>query len=67
MKPSALRQKTNEDLRETLAKLQQERFKVRMLHYTGQLDNMARLGQMRREIAQILTILRERELTAGQA
>ena len=34
---------------------------------TGQLDNTARLGLVRREIARIATLLREREIAAADA
>ena len=34
---------------------------------TGQLDNSARLGRSRRDIARILTVLREKEIAAAEA
>lgn len=46
----------------------QELFNLRFQKASGQLTNTARGGQVRREIARIKTILRERELTAeGEA
>jgi large subunit ribosomal protein L29 len=34
---------------------------------TGQLDNVSEIGKARREIARILTVLREREIAAAEA
>ncbi|PKO24131.1 MAG: 50S ribosomal protein L29 [Chloroflexi bacterium HGW-Chloroflexi-1] len=44
----------------------QEKFNLRFQYATGQLKNTARLGQVRREIARLRTILRERELAAAR-
>jgi large subunit ribosomal protein L29 len=50
-------------LRETKAEL----FNLRFQHVTGQLDNSARLGQVRRDIARIKTLLRAHEIAAAEA
>jgi large subunit ribosomal protein L29 len=50
-----------------LAEAKQESFNLRFQNVTGQLDNTARLTQVRREIARINTILREREIAAAEA
>ncbi|HRJ40232.1 MAG: 50S ribosomal protein L29 [Caldilineaceae bacterium] len=44
----------------------QELFNLRFQRASGRLTNSARPGQVRREIARIKTILRERELAAEQ-
>jgi len=47
--------------------LRQEMFNLRFQHATRQLENTARLPQVKREVARVLTVLRERELAgAGQ-
>ncbi len=47
--------------------LRQEMFNLRFQHATRQLENTARLPQVKREVARVLTVLRERELVgAGQ-
>ena len=43
-----------------------EMFNLRFQYATGQLKNTARLGEVRREIARLRTILRERELAAAE-
>jgi large subunit ribosomal protein L29 len=60
-----LRDMTNEELVDHLADAKQEKFNLRFQIATNQLDNTARLGEVKREIARTLTILREREL-AGE-
>ncbi len=52
---------------EKLSEAKQESFNLRFQNVTGQLDNTARLNQVRREIARINTILREREIAAAEA
>ena len=50
-----------------LAETKDELFKLRLTHVTGQLDNYARLGQLRREVARVNTELRAREIAAHEA
>ncbi|TNY38807.1 50S ribosomal protein L29 [Thermomonospora catenispora] len=45
-----------------LKEAKEELFNLRFQAATGQLDNHARLRQVRREIARIYTVMREREL-----
>ena len=40
---------------------------MRFQNATGQLDNSARIGDVRREIARLNTLLREREIAAAEA
>jgi large subunit ribosomal protein L29 len=64
---SELREASESELETRLAETQQELFNLRFQHVTGQLDNYARLGQVRREVARIQTVLREREIAAAEA
>ena len=63
----AVRDLPDHDLVERLSESKQELFNLRFQHVTGQLDNSARLGQLRKDIARINTELREREITAAEA
>ncbi|TXL58056.1 50S ribosomal protein L29 [Aeromicrobium terrae] len=51
-----------ETLEEKLKEAKEELFNLRFQNATGQLDNTARLKTVRREIARIYTVIREREL-----
>ena len=62
-----LRNLADEELVERLAEAKSELFNLRFQHVTGQLDNHARLGQVRREVARLATLLREREIAAAEA
>jgi large subunit ribosomal protein L29 len=62
-----LREMDEEELLGALAEAKQELFNLRFQHVTGQLDNYARLGQVRKDIARMNTILREREIDAAEA
>ena len=61
MTPSELREMTNEELVEALAEAKEERFNLRFQLATNQLDNHARVKDVKADIARILTVLRERE------
>ncbi len=65
-KATELRELPVEELEQRLAETKEELFNLRFQNATGQLDNYKRLGQLRKEIARVMTILRERELT-GEA
>jgi large subunit ribosomal protein L29 len=51
-----------DDLETKLKDAKEELFNLRFQNATGQLDNSARLKTVRREIARIYTVIREREL-----
>ncbi|MCY3650136.1 MAG: 50S ribosomal protein L29 [Acidimicrobiaceae bacterium] len=55
------------DLIERLSEAKEELFNLRFQFATGQLDNPARLKQVRRDIARTLTELRAREIAAAEA
>ena len=54
-------------LADKLGETKQELFNLRFQHATGQLENNARLGLTRREVARINTELRTREIAAAEA
>lgn len=62
MKTSEIRSMSNADLGKQLDDSYQELFNLRFQRVAGQVTNTSRFGQVRRQIAQIKTILREREL-----
>jgi ribosomal protein L29 len=67
-KPGAgLRDLDDTELETRLAESKAELFNLRFANVTGQLDNSARLGQVRHDIARIKTLLREREIAAAEA
>jgi len=66
MTGAELRQKDTDELRALADELQEELFRLKMQHHTGQLDRVSRLKQTRRQVARVLTILRERELSSQQ-
>jgi large subunit ribosomal protein L29 len=56
MKPPDLRAMTVDQLDDEFLKLRKERFNLRFQRATGQLENTARVRQVRRDIARIKTI-----------
>jgi large subunit ribosomal protein L29 len=52
---------------DALGDAKKEHFNLRFQHVTGQLDNTSRLTEVRRQIARINTILRQREIAAAEA
>ncbi len=62
MKALELRDLENEDLQLREQELKEELFNLRFKLATGQLDNHARIKQVKTDIARIRTILREREI-----
>ena len=60
MKAADVRMMTVDQLNDELLKLKKERFNLRFQRATGQLENTARVRQVRRDIARIMTILGER-------
>ncbi len=54
------------ELEGRLAEARQELFNLRFQIVTGQLDNNARIAQVKREVARIHTILREREIAEAE-
>jgi large subunit ribosomal protein L29 len=59
-----LRKQDADDLRKALNTRRQELMDLRFSHATGALENPGRLGTVKREVAQILTVLNERSRSA---
>ncbi|NLW02909.1 MAG: 50S ribosomal protein L29 [Clostridiaceae bacterium] len=57
-----LREKTRDELNEELNELKAELFKLRFQHATSQLENPMMLKQVKKDIARVKTIIREKEL-----
>jgi large subunit ribosomal protein L29 len=66
-KSAELRNMDTEELEVRLSDTRQELFNLRFQLVTGQLDNNARVGQVRRQVARIETVLREREIEAAES
>jgi large subunit ribosomal protein L29 len=64
MKASELREMTDRELQDRLRQSREELFRLRFQHATKQLGNPMRLSAVRRDVARILTILRQREQAA---
>ena len=60
MKSADIRVMTLDQLGDELLKLKKERFNLRFQRATGQLENTARVRQVRRDIARIETIARQK-------
>jgi large subunit ribosomal protein L29 len=62
MKVQELRKLSDKDLDQKLSDLKEELFNLRFQHATGQLDNVMRIREVKRTIARVKTIQRQREL-----
>ena len=67
MKAIDLRELTAQELQERLEESKEELFNLRFQLATNQLDNTARLGELRKDIARLATVIREQELEAWAA
>ncbi len=61
MKAKELKNLSNEELAKKLDELKKDLFMLRMQHATNQLDNPMRLNAVKKDIARIKTIIREKE------
>jgi large subunit ribosomal protein L29 len=64
MKPKDVRALTDDALGDELMKLKKEQFNLRFQKASGQMENTARVRQVRRDIARIRTVQAERAATA---
>ena len=62
MKANELREKTTAELESQLTSLKKDLFFLRMQHATNQLENPLKIQSVKKDIARVKTILREREL-----
>ena len=67
MKAADARLMTLDQLNDELLKLKKERFNLRFQRATGQLENTARVRQVRRDIARIQTIARQKQASEPRA
>ncbi|CAI9406397.1 50S ribosomal protein L29 [Pleomorphomonas sp. T1.2MG-36] len=65
MKANDVRAMTPDQLEDEMAKLKKEQFNLRFQKATGQLDNTSRVRVVRRDIARIQTVLRDKRATAN--
>ncbi|TFZ41824.1 50S ribosomal protein L29 [Soehngenia longivitae] len=63
MKAKEIRQMSDKELNAKLLDLKSELFNLRFQMATGQLDNPMRINSVKRDIARVKTIARERELS----
>jgi len=66
VKIEELRDAPVDELMDALVEAKEERFNLRFQVATNQLDNTARLKEVKKEIARILTVLREREMAEAK-
>ena len=62
-----LRELNDTELEHRLGEAKEELFNLRFQNATGQLDNLSRIPLVRRSVARIETLLREREIAAAEA
>lgn len=65
MKTEDIRSKSGDELNDQLLQLKKEQLNLRFQKASGQLENTARVGAVRRDIARIKTILGERARAAA--
>jgi large subunit ribosomal protein L29 len=61
MKASQMREQTVEDLRDKERDLCEQLFALRLQKVTGQLEKPSRVREVRKDLARVLTVLRERQ------
>ena len=64
MKINEIREKTAEELDEKLRELKNELFRLRFQHAINQLDNPHKIVETRKSIAKVMTVIREKQLSA---
>ena len=67
MKAAELRDLADEELRGKLRELQEELFNLRFQLATGQIENVSRIRTVRRDIARMHTVLRQRQLASQES
>ena len=67
MKASEIKYLSETELETKLAELKQELFNLRFQLAINQLDNPMRISAVKRDIARVKTVIRENELSAGNA
>ena len=67
VKARELRELDDGDLAKRISEAKEELFRLRMQHATLQLNDTSRLGALRRDVARMLTVRRERVLIGGDS
>ncbi len=67
MKPKEIRELTDAEAQAKLRDLRQEMFNLRLQQQGARLERSSRMREVRRDIARVETILRERQLQSAQA
>jgi large subunit ribosomal protein L29 len=62
-----LRELNDTELEQRLFEAKEELFNLRFQNATGQLDSTSRISQVRKDVARVETLLREREIAAAEA
>jgi large subunit ribosomal protein L29 len=65
MKASEIREWSSDEIRQKIDEFTEELFNLRFQHATDQLENPMRVGHVRRDIARMKTVVKERELTSS--
>ncbi|MBA2876755.1 50S ribosomal protein L29 [Thermaerobacillus caldiproteolyticus] len=66
MKAKEIRELTTAEIEQKIKSLKEELFNLRFQLATGQLENTARIREVRKDIARMKTIIREREIAANK-
>ena len=66
MKANEARALSPDELQEKLTGLKKDLFFLRMQHATNQLDNPIRISQVRKDIARVKTVIRQKQLEQAQ-
>ena len=67
MELKKMRELTEVELNTELNKMKKELFNLRFQHVTGQLENPVKMRELKKDIARVKTIIREKELAKVQA
>ena len=67
MELNKIREMTDVELNAELDKMKQELFNLRFQHVTGTLENPVKMREVKRNIARVKTIIREKELAKARA
>jgi large subunit ribosomal protein L29 len=67
MELKKMREMTEVELNGELDKMKKELFNLRFQHVTGQLENPVKMRELKKDIARVKTIIREKELAKVQA
>ena len=67
MELNKMREMTDAELAAELDKMKKELFNLRFQHVTGQLENPVKMREVKRNIARVKTIIREKELEKARA